>query len=54
MRDTAIFEILNKVRREEALANAALAVDDEVDLFGHKLRGRSEVARIGNARASHA
>ena len=35
MREAAVFEILDKVRGEEALADAAFAVDDEVDLFGH-------------------
>src|SRR4029453_10914966 len=35
----AIFEILNKIRGEEAFSDAAFAVDDEVDLFVHeKLR----------------
>jgi hypothetical protein len=33
---SAIFEILNKVRGEEAFSDAAFAVDDEVDLFVHK------------------
>ena len=37
MRNTAILEILNKVRGEEALADAAFAVDEKVDLFGHKV-----------------
>ena len=54
MRDTAILEILNEVRGEEALADAAFAVDDEVDLFGHEVVCGSEVARIGNARTAHA
>jgi ApbE superfamily uncharacterized protein (UPF0280 family) len=36
MSDAAIFEILNEVRGEEALSDAAFAVDDEVDLFVHK------------------
>jgi hypothetical protein len=31
-----VFEILNKVRGEEAFANTAFAVNDEVDLFVHK------------------
>jgi hypothetical protein len=33
MSDAAIFQILNKVRGEEAFSDAAFAVDDEVDLF---------------------
>ena len=37
MRDTAILEILNEVRGEEALADTAFAVDDEVDLFAHRM-----------------
>jgi hypothetical protein len=36
MSDSAIFEILNEVRGEEAFSDAAFAVDDEVDLFVHK------------------
>ena len=36
MSDAAIFEILNKVRGEEAFTDTAFAVDDEVDLFVHK------------------
>ena len=35
MSDTSIFEILNEVRGEEALSDAAFAVNDEVDLFVH-------------------
>jgi hypothetical protein len=30
---TAIFQILDKIRGEEALSDAAFAVDDEIDLF---------------------
>jgi hypothetical protein len=36
MSDAAIFEILNKIRGEEAFPDATFAVDDEVDLFVHK------------------
>ena len=36
MSDAAIFQILNEVRGEEALSDAALAVDDQVDLFAHR------------------
>ena len=54
MVDAAIFEILNEIRCEEALADSAFAVDDEVDLFGHGSRACSEVARIGNAWAGDA
>jgi hypothetical protein len=36
MLDLVIFEILDKVRREEALSDAAFAVNDDVDLFGHR------------------
>ncbi len=36
MNDAAIFQILNKVRGEEAFSDAAFAVNDEVDLFVHK------------------
>jgi hypothetical protein len=35
MSDAAIFQILNKVRSEEALSDSAFAVDDEVYLFVH-------------------
>ena len=35
MSDSAIFEILDEVRGEEALSDSAFAVDDEVDLFVH-------------------
>ena len=33
--DAAIFEILNKVRGEEAFSDSAFTVDDEIDLFVH-------------------
>jgi hypothetical protein len=36
MSDAAISQILNEVRGEEALSDAAFAVDDEVDLFVHR------------------
>jgi hypothetical protein len=36
MSDTAIFQILNEVRGEEAFPDSAFAVDDEIDLFAHK------------------
>jgi hypothetical protein len=36
MFDLVIFEILDEVRREEALSDAAFAVNDDVDLFGHR------------------
>ena len=54
MIDAAIFELLDEIGGEEALADSAFAVDDEVDLFGHGSRGCSEVARIGNAWAADA
>jgi hypothetical protein len=34
--DATIFQILNEVRVEQALSKAALAVDDQVDLFAHR------------------
>jgi hypothetical protein len=37
--ETAIVQILDEVGGEEALADAAFAVDDEVDLFGHRRSG---------------
>ncbi len=35
MFDTAIFEILDEIRSEEALSDTAFAVDNEIDLFVH-------------------
>jgi hypothetical protein len=54
MIDAAIFDILDEIRCEEAIAYSAFAVGDEVDLFGHGSRACSEVARIGNAWAGDA
>ena len=39
MGDAAVLEILNEVRGEEALSDAAFTVDDEVDLFVHTKAG---------------
>lgn len=50
----AILEILDEVHGEEALADPAFAVDDEVDLFAHKNGGWLEIAWIGDARAADA
>ncbi len=36
MSDAAISQILNEVRGEEALSDAAFAVDDQVDLFARR------------------
>ena len=35
MRDFSVLQVLNKVGREKTLPDAALAVNNEVDLFAH-------------------
>lgn len=45
MSDAAISQILNEVRDEEVLSDAAFVGDDQVDLFAHRRCVDSEVAR---------